>query len=70
MAPMRPNPRHSCRELSGEPCLICYSVLHPTDHSLPRMACKTCSQVFHGPCLYKWFRSAGKSNCPHCQTPW
>ena len=59
-----------CRELSGEPCIICYSVLHPQDQSLPRMPCKTCAQVFHGACLYKWFRNSGKSNCPHCQTPW
>lgn len=58
------------KELSGEPCLICCSVLHPTDHSLPRMLCKTCNQAFHGSCLFKWFRSGGKSNCPHCQSPW
>lgn len=31
---------------------------------LPPLPCS-----FHGGCLYKWFKSSGKSNCPHCQSP-
>ena len=33
-------------------------------------SCRTCRKRFHGGCLYKWFKSSGKSNCPHCQSPW
>jgi E3 ubiquitin-protein ligase listerin len=53
-----------------EACMICYTVIHPTNRSLPRMRCRTCQQNFHNICLYKWFRSSSKSNCPHCQSPW
>uniref|UniRef100_A0A061R884 E3 ubiquitin-protein ligase listerin n=1 Tax=Tetraselmis sp. GSL018 TaxID=582737 RepID=A0A061R884_9CHLO len=59
------------KEFEGlEECLICYSVIHPTNRSLPRLCCRTCTKKFHAACLYKWFRSSGKSNCPHCQSPW
>lgn len=59
------------QEFAGvEPCMICYAVVNPSDRSLPRMPCKTCSQVFHSICLYKWFKSRSKSVCPHCQCPW
>lgn len=33
-------------------------------------SCRTCRKRFHGGCLYKWFKSSGKSTCPHCQSPW
>ena len=36
----------------------------------PPCSCRTCRKRFHGGCLYKWFKSSGKSNCPHCQSPW
>ncbi len=64
--------RDNCvREFSGvEECLICYSVVAAADGQLPRLACHTCSKRFHRACLYKWFRSSGKSLCPHCQSPW
>lgn len=64
--------RANCeREFAGvEECLICYAVVAPSDGQLPRKACKTCSKRFHGACLYKWFKSSGKSACPHCQSPW
>ena len=59
------------QEFAGvEPCMICYAVIQPTHRSLPRIKCKTCKQVFHNTCLYKWFSSSGKSTCPHCQSPW
>jgi len=51
-----------------ESCLICYSVFH--QNGLPRLGCKTCHNKFHSACLYKWFNSSHKSNCPLCQTPW
>lgn len=53
-----------------ESCLICFSVLQMSNNSLPRLACKTCKNKFHSACLYKWFNTSHKSNCPHCQTPW
>eukprot|EP00873_Tetraselmis_striata_P023896 jgi/Tetstr1/444160/TSEL_032054.t1 len=63
--------RNVQKEFEGlEECLICYSVIHPANRSLPRLSCRTCTKRFHAACLYKWFRSSGKSNCPHCQSPW
>ncbi|KAK9814167.1 hypothetical protein WJX72_001547 [[Myrmecia] bisecta] len=63
--------RNVGKEFEGvEECLICYSVVSATDGKLPRLQCNTCSKKFHGACLYKWFKSSGKSNCPHCQSPW
>lgn len=59
------------KEFEGhEDCLICFSVIQPATGQLPKLACKTCTQKFHGTCLYKWFKSSSKSNCPHCQSPW
>ncbi len=59
------------REFDGaEECLICYAVVHPQTGALPRLKCRTCEKFFHGACLYRWFRSAGKSTCPHCQSAW
>uniref|UniRef100_A0ACD5YC06 Uncharacterized protein n=1 Tax=Avena sativa TaxID=4498 RepID=A0ACD5YC06_AVESA len=58
------------KEFEGvEECPICYSILHTSNHSLPRLACKTCKHKFHGACLYKWFSTSNKSTCPLCQTP-
>ncbi|KAH7423411.1 hypothetical protein KP509_12G054400 [Ceratopteris richardii] len=58
------------REFEGvEECPICYSILHTVNHSLPRLACKTCKHKFHSACLYKWFSTSHKSTCPLCQTP-
>ncbi|KAK4419849.1 E3 ubiquitin-protein ligase listerin [Sesamum alatum] len=43
------------KEFEGvEECPICYSVIHTVNHSLPRLACKTCKHKFHSACLYKW----------------
>lgn len=64
--------RANCaREFAGmEECLICYAIVSPVNRELPRQTCRQCGKCFHGTCLYKWFRSAGKSNCPHCQGQW
>nr|BCL66166.1 hypothetical protein [Volvox reticuliferus] len=53
-----------------EACLICYSVISSVNGQLPRLVCRTCNVRFHPACLYKWFKSAGKSQCPHCQALW
>ncbi|XP_058075497.1 E3 ubiquitin-protein ligase listerin isoform X2 [Magnolia sinica] len=58
------------KEFQGiEECPICYSIIHTTNGSLPRLACKTCKHKFHSACLYKWFSTSHKSTCPLCQTP-
>lgn len=57
------------KEFDGvEECPICYSIIHTTNHSLPRLACKICKHKFHSACLYKWFSTSHKSTCPLCQT--
>lgn len=62
--------RNIDKEFEGvEECPICYSVIHTTNHSLPRLPCKTCKHKFHSPCLYKWFSTSHKSSCPLCQSP-
>ncbi|GLJ37723.1 hypothetical protein SUGI_0766400 [Cryptomeria japonica] len=62
--------RHINREFEGvEECPICYSIVHSANHSLPRLACKTCKHKYHAACLYKWFSTSLKSTCPLCQSP-
>lgn len=62
--------RNFDKEFEGvEECPICYSVIHTANHSLPRLACKTCKHKFHSACLYKWFSTSHKSVCPLCQSP-
>ena len=48
--------------------MICYSVLHVVDHSLPKVSCNVCNNSFHSACLYKWFSNANKSTCPLCRS--
>ncbi|GAX79187.1 hypothetical protein CEUSTIGMA_g6627.t1 [Chlamydomonas eustigma] len=63
--------RNVDKEFEGvEPCLICYSIVSATNSQLPRLQCRTCNVRFHPACLYKWFKSSGKSACVHCQAPW
>ncbi|XP_053561967.1 E3 ubiquitin-protein ligase listerin [Bombina bombina] len=50
-----------------EDCMICFSVIHGSNYSLPKKACRTCKKKFHSECLYKWFTSSNKSTCPLCR---
>ncbi|KAL0994924.1 hypothetical protein UPYG_G00129370 [Umbra pygmaea] len=50
-----------------EDCTICFSVIHGSNYSLPKKACRTCKKRFHSACLYKWFTSSNKSTCPLCR---
>ncbi|XP_029704196.1 E3 ubiquitin-protein ligase listerin isoform X2 [Takifugu rubripes] len=50
-----------------EDCMICFSVIHGSNYSLPKKACRTCKKRFHSACLYKWFTSSNKSTCPLCR---
>ncbi|KDN47536.1 hypothetical protein K437DRAFT_93361 [Tilletiaria anomala UBC 951] len=52
----------------GAECAICYSIISPTDQSLPNKPCKTCKNKFHGQCLYKWVSTSGGSTCPLCRS--
>ncbi|KAL9010307.1 MAG: hypothetical protein Q9173_004747 [Seirophora scorigena] len=47
-------------------CAICYSVVS-ADRQLPSKRCATCKNLFHGSCLYKWFKSSNSSGCPLCR---
>ncbi|KAF2023630.1 RING zinc finger protein-like protein [Setomelanomma holmii] len=49
-------------------CAICYSVVG-ADKKLPDKRCQTCRNLFHGGCLFKWFRTSGSSSCPLCRNP-
>uniref|UniRef100_A0A8C4QP95 E3 ubiquitin-protein ligase listerin n=1 Tax=Eptatretus burgeri TaxID=7764 RepID=A0A8C4QP95_EPTBU len=50
-----------------EECAICFSIIHGTNCSLPCKACRTCRKKFHNACLYKWFSTSNKANCPLCR---
>lgn len=49
-------------------CAVCYSIVSPTDRSLPTKPCKTCKKKFHSSCLYKWVSTSGSSTCPLCRS--
>lgn len=34
-----------------EDCMICFSVIHGFNYSLPKKACRTCKKKFHSACL-------------------
>ena len=35
----------------ADDCMICFSVIHATNYSLPKMVCRTCKKKFHSACL-------------------
>lgn len=47
--------------------MICFSVIHGSNYSLPRLSCKTCKKKFHSACLYRWFSTSNNSTCPLCR---
>ncbi|KAF2069388.1 hypothetical protein CYY_009292 [Polysphondylium violaceum] len=49
-----------------ELCPICYSLFH--NGNIPKFQCSTCKNKFHSACIYKWFSTSHKSNCPLCQS--
>ena len=49
-------------------CPICYSVVHPTKKTLPKVKCATCRGKFHRYCIYKWTKTSQKSTCPLCRS--
>ncbi|KAK5114496.1 hypothetical protein LTR62_002431 [Meristemomyces frigidus] len=49
-------------------CAICYSIIDSTKQ-LPTKRCPTCKHLFHGNCLFKWFKSSNASTCPLCRNP-
>ncbi|KAF8571937.1 ATP synthase F0 A subunit [Paragonimus westermani] len=48
-------------------CAICYSVVHNTNFSLPKMQCHTCRKLFHYACMYRWFTTSRNPACPLCR---
>lgn len=51
-----------------EECPICYSVLHLSTAALPKMQCRTCKNLFHSDCLFKWFTKSNSKACPLCRS--
>ncbi|KAL8278772.1 hypothetical protein RQP46_008841 [Phenoliferia psychrophenolica] len=51
-----------------EPCAICYSIISVVDRSLPTKKCRTCNNLFHAGCLFKWFSTSHGSSCPMCRS--
>ncbi|KAF8500410.1 hypothetical protein F5888DRAFT_1682008 [Russula emetica] len=49
-------------------CPICYSIISVSDGSLPRKSCKTCKNLFHSSCLYKWTKTSHSPTCPLCRS--
>ena len=47
-------------------CAICYSIIG-TDMQTPNKKCGTCKNMFHGVCLFRWFKSSNSSSCPLCR---
>lgn len=47
-------------------CAICYSIIG-TDMQTPNKKCGTCKNMFHGACLFRWFKSSNSSTCPLCR---
>ena len=42
------------KHFSGiEDCMICFSVIHGSLYSLPKMTCRTCKKRFHSACLVR-----------------
>ncbi|XP_065833496.1 E3 ubiquitin-protein ligase listerin-like [Oscarella lobularis] len=48
-------------------CMICFSVIHGSNCSIPKLQCRTCKKKFHAACLYKWFSTSNASSCPLCR---
>jgi len=58
-----------CKHYQGiDECPICYSVVHPTKKTLPKVKCSTCRGKFHRYCIYKWTKTSQKSSCPLCRS--
>lgn len=40
------------KHFSGvQDCMICFSIIHTANYSLPKLRCKTCQNKFHSACL-------------------
>ncbi|KAI9830833.1 MAG: hypothetical protein M1819_005358 [Sarea resinae] len=48
-------------------CSICYSIIS-AEKQLPNKRCATCKNAFHAGCLWRWFKSSNKSDCPLCRS--
>lgn len=49
-------------------CLICYFIMDPKYKQLPNFTCKTCKNIFHDKCIYKWAGQSRKTSCPFCRS--
>ncbi|ELP93164.1 hypothetical protein EIN_054490 [Entamoeba invadens IP1] len=51
---------------SSDACPICYSIFYLHTTTIPNVACKCCRRKFHKQCIFTWFRSTGRNDCPLC----
>lgn len=55
-----------------EDCMICFSVIHGSNYSLPKKACRTCKKKFHSACLVRCISDHVTSlgGLPRSSMPW
>ncbi|BFU26211.1 hypothetical protein EHI8A_049910 [Entamoeba histolytica HM-1:IMSS-B] len=51
---------------NSDACPICYSLFYLRTTTIPNVACKCCRKKFHKQCIFGWFRSTGRHDCPLC----
>ena len=51
---------------NSDACPICYSVFYLRTTTIPNVYCKCCRNKFHKQCIFGWFKSTGRSDCPLC----
>lgn len=49
-------------------CLICYFIMDPKYKQLPSFQCKTCKNIFHEKCIFKWASQSKRAECPFCRS--
>ncbi|KAL7722831.1 E3 ubiquitin-protein ligase listerin [Entamoeba marina] len=50
----------------SDACPICYSLFYLRTTTIPNVSCKCCRKKFHKQCIFGWFRSTGRNDCPLC----
>ena len=56
------------RLIGHSECLICYFIMDPKYKQLPTFPCKTCKNIFHEKCIFKWASQSKRSECPFCRS--
>ena len=51
---------------NSDVCPICYSLFYLRTTTIPNVACKCCRKKFHKQCIFSWFKSTARDDCPLC----